>query len=139
VTRTLRFWAVFGAFAISGVLAQDTLKQRKPPVPQQQEEEPPEEDASLKPREYTFNPLQAEKEMRVGNYYFHKGNYKAAANRFREAGKWDPNLADSWFRLGEAEERLHDKKAAKAAFAKYLEMAPDGKEAAAAKKKISAP
>ena len=30
---------------------------------------PPEEDESLIPKEYSFNPLQASKELRVGNYY----------------------------------------------------------------------
>ncbi len=105
---------------------------------QQQEQEPPEEDASAKPKEYVFNPLQAQNEMRVGAYYFHKGSYKAAAIRFREATRWNPTLADAWFRLGETEEKLHDKKAARDAFAKYLELAPDGKEAGAAKKKIAA-
>jgi hypothetical protein len=38
-------------------------------------QEPEEEDESLKPKEYSFNPLQAEKEVRVGNFYFKKGSY----------------------------------------------------------------
>ncbi len=118
-------------------MAQNPPKTQKPPAQQeQQEQEPPEEDASLKPKEYAFNPLQAQKELTVGGYYFRKGSFKAAASRFREAARWDPTIADPWFRLGEAEEKLHDKKAAKEAFAKYLEMAPDGKEAAAAKKRL---
>ena len=122
----------FGAVAAH---AQEPPKPAKPPAPQEVEE-PPEEDASLKPREYTFNPLQAQKDLRVGVYYFHKGNFKAAAGRFREASKWDPNLSEAWLRLGEAEEKLKDKKAAKQAYQKYLEMEPDGKEAPLAKKKI---
>lgn len=128
---------IFGAVA---ALAQPPQQQPPKPAPQQQqpeEQEPPEEDASLKPREYTFNPLQAQKDLRVGVYYFHKGNFKAAAGRFKEASKWDPNLAEAWLRLGEAQEKLHDKKAAKDAYKKFVEMDPDSKDAAAAKKKIS--
>jgi len=80
--------------------------------------------------------LQAQKELTVGSYYVRKGSFKAAANRFREATRWDPTLAEAWFRLGEAQEKLKDKKAAKESYAKYLEMSPDGKDAAAAKKKL---
>ena len=50
---------------------------------------PPEEDKSLAVREYGFNPVQAQKEIRTGNYYFKKGSYRAAAGRFEEATKWN--------------------------------------------------
>ena len=81
VTRRVCFWAIFAVFGALTVLGQAPKGQK--PTEQQQEQEPPEEDASLKPKEYTFNPLQAEKEFRIGTYYFHKGSFKAAANRFR--------------------------------------------------------
>ena len=105
--------------------------------PQVQEQEPPEEDESQKPREYTFNPLEAEKNLKVGNYYFKKGNYKGALNRFREATRWNPNYAEAYLRLGESEEKLKDTKAAHEAYAKYLELAPDNKEAGPVKKKLA--
>ena len=134
MTRYLLFWAIFAAFGLGAASAQEAQKQ-KPPA-QQQEQEPPEEDASLKPKEYAFNPLQAQNELRVGTFYFHQKKYKAAANRFREATRWDPSLAEAFFRLGEATEKLNDKKGAKEAYAKYLELAPDGKDAGVARKKI---
>ena len=117
-----------------------TLKskgQDKGKPPEVQEREPPEEDESLKPKEYTFNPLRAESDLKVGNFYFKKGNYKGALNRFREATLWNPNYAEAFLRLGESEEKLKDSKAAREAYAKYLELAPDSKEAAAIKKKLS--
>ena len=76
-----------------------------PAAPAAQEQEPPEEDANLKPKVYAFNPLQANKELQVGVEYFKKHSYKAAAGRFREATRWNPNLAEAWLRLGEAEEK----------------------------------
>lgn len=113
-------------------------KQPPPPPPkQQQEAEPPEEDESLKPKEYTFNPLQAQKELGIGNYYFKKGKYNAAAHRFQEATRWDPNFAEAYLRLGEAEEKLHDGKAARQAYQKYVALAPDGKDIEHVKKKLS--
>jgi outer membrane protein assembly factor BamD (BamD/ComL family) len=98
---------------------------------------PPEEDEELQPaKEYTFNPLQAEKELKVGNYYFKKGSYKAAANRFREATRWNSGLAEAYVRLGDAEEKRKDLKAAREAYAKFLELAPADKRAGEIKKKL---
>ncbi len=102
-----------------------------------QEPKPPEEDESLKPKEYSFNPLEAEHDLQIGNYYFKKGNYKAALNRFREATRWNPNYAEAFLRLGDSEEKLRDKQAAHQAYARYLELAPDGKEAEFVRKKLA--
>src|SRR5262249_18305371 len=64
------------------------------------------------------------------------GKYRAAAMRFEEATKWDGTSAEAYLRLGEAKEKQHDKKAAAAAYAKYLEIAPDAKEAADVRKRL---
>src|ERR1035438_9533621 len=95
------------------------------------ESEPPEEDDSAKPKEYAFNPLQAEKELQVGEFYMKKGTYAAAVKRFTEATRWNPTLAEAYLKLGEASEKFKDHKAAKEAYAKYLELAPDAKNAPA--------
>jgi len=116
--------------------AQDAPKQ-PPKNEAPQEAPPPEEDESLKPKVYSFNPLQADKELKVGNYYFKLGKFKAAALRFEEATKWNTNLAEAWLRLGEAQEKRHDGKAAKEAYAKYLELSPDAKDAAEIRKKVA--
>ena len=88
-------------------------------------------------KEYSFNPLQANKELLVGLEYYRKHSYKAAAGRFREATRWNPNLAEAWLRLGEAEEKRKNAKDAKEAYAKYLELQPEAKDAAEIHKKIA--
>jgi tetratricopeptide (TPR) repeat protein len=133
------------AFLLTGILfaQNDTeLKKRsagqsKDQAKPQPEQEPPEEDESLAPKTYSFNPLEAEKDLKVGAYYFKKSNYKAAASRFREATLWNPTDAEAFLRLGESEEKLKDKKAAQEAYEKYLALAPDGKEAESVKKKLA--
>jgi tetratricopeptide (TPR) repeat protein len=100
-------------------------------------QEPPEEDESLKTKEYAFNPLQASKEVKVGDYYFKKRNYKAAALRFREATRWNPGFAEAFLKLGESEEKLNDRAAAKDAYAKYLDLNPSAKDADAIRKKLT--
>jgi len=132
------FAVVFSSVLALPAGAQDQPKQPpKPPAQQPVEQEPPEEDANLKPKVYAFNPLQANKELQVGDEYFKKHSYKAAAGRFREATKWNPNLAEAWLRLGEAEEKRKNRKDAKEAYAKYLELQPGAKDAAEIRKRIA--
>ncbi|HXG32560.1 MAG TPA: tetratricopeptide repeat protein [Bryobacteraceae bacterium] len=118
--------------AVPWLVAAFWLWAQEPPKPP----EPPEEDESLAPKEYAFNPLQAEKELKVGNFYFKKGNYRAAAARFEEAIRWNPSYAEAYLRLGEAREKLKDTAGAQKAFQKYLELAPDSKRAAEIRKKL---
>jgi tetratricopeptide (TPR) repeat protein len=116
---------------------QGELKGRQQqPAATGKEEVPPEEDASLTTDAYSFNPLQAEKSLKIGNYYFKLGKYRAAEGRFRDATKWNDGYSEAWLRLGEVEERLKDPKAAKEAYQKYLEVASDAKNAAEIRKKV---
>ena len=136
VKRSL-FWTLLVASVLCAQQdkAQKTKSADQPKV---QEQVPPEEDESLKPKEYPFNPLEAENDVKVGNFYFKQGKYKAAVNRFRDATRYNPSSADAFLRLGDAEEKMGDKQAASDAYQKYLELAPDAKNAEAVKKKIIA-
>jgi tetratricopeptide (TPR) repeat protein len=97
---------------------------------------PPEEDAGSVAKTYSFNPLQSKKEVTVGEFYLKKGDARAAAGRFREATKWNDGNADAWLRLAEAEEKNKDLKAAREAYEKYLQVAPDAKNASEVRKRI---
>jgi tetratricopeptide (TPR) repeat protein len=108
---------------------QPSLQKQRAPAPTSDKEEiPPEEDTAVGEKTYTFNPLQAQKELQTGNYYFKKGSYRAAEGRFKEATLWNNGYDEAWLRLGEAEEKLRDKKAAKEAYEKYVELASDQKD-----------
>ena len=110
--------------------------QKKAPPPAKQEQEPPEEDESLKPKVYALNPLEADKNITAGDFYFKKGNYRAAERRFEEATKWDPGSAEAFFKLGEADEKLKDRRGARAAYQKVIDLAPDGKDTGKAKERL---
>ena len=127
----------FTAFAESPQKQQ----QKKEPAKQEQakpEEDvpPPDEDALATAKVYSFNPLQAQKEMRTGEFYFKKGSYRAAITRFREATRWNPTNAQAWLRLGDAAEKQNDPKTIAEAYGKYLELQPDAKNAPEIKKKL---
>lgn len=114
-----------------------------------QYQEIPEEDEDLTRRsEYTFNPIQAAKEFKVGEFYWKKGSFRAAAGRYEEASKWNPGYAEAYWKLALAREKLADKEpleterrqlleSARQALEKYLEVAPEGDRAKDAKAKIA--
>lgn len=130
-----RFWNFFAlSLWLSMCPAPGGAQQQNPP----KVEEPPEEDEVLtaKRSDYEFNPLQAQKEIKVGGFYMKKGSYRAAAGRFLEATLWDPTNAEAFFKLGEAREKAGDRKGRAEAWAKFLELAPEDKRAAEVKKKL---
>lgn len=98
---------------------------------------PPEEDKSDIPQTFSFNPVESNAQVMKGDFYFHKGNYVAAISRYDEATKWNDGNAEAWLRLGEAQEKKPNAKAARAAYEKYLELQPNGKNAAEIKKRIA--
>jgi tetratricopeptide (TPR) repeat protein len=111
----------------AGLAAQQT------PAPQ----EPPEEDESLAPKQYALNPVQSKKEITAGNFYMKKSNYRAAARRFLEATRWDPGSAEAFEKLGEASEKATDYVTAASAYAKYLELDKNAKDADAIRKRMA--
>jgi tetratricopeptide (TPR) repeat protein len=116
--------------------AKTVLGQLPPPlVPKT--ELPPDEDKMNAVEKFSFNPVQSKREMTAGDFYFHKGNYTAAAARYERATKWNDGNADAWLRLGDAEEKKSNEKAAVAAYRKFLDLSPDAKNADEVKKKLA--
>ncbi|MBV9405620.1 MAG: tetratricopeptide repeat protein [Acidobacteriaceae bacterium] len=140
--------ACFAVFALAAIgfsqsATQDRQQTNQPPVaktpPAQNppdEAMPPEEDESVAPEKFTLNPLESDRNIRVGNFYWHKGKYRAALERYERATKFNPSSAEAFFKVGETEEKLNDKDAAKIAFQKVIQLAPDSKFARDARKKL---
>lgn len=126
--------------AMPRVFGQSPASSQAPAVKQNppDEAEPPEEDESVAPEKFVLNPLESDRNVKVGNYYWHKGKYRAALERYERATKFNPSSAEAFFKVGEAEEKLKNPDAAKIAFARVLQIAPDSKLAHEAKKKLSA-
>jgi tetratricopeptide (TPR) repeat protein len=98
---------------------------------------PPEEDKSLATPVFSFNPVQSEREVAIGNQYFSKGNYAAAISRYAAATKWNDGNAIAWLRLAQSREKKSDPQAARAAYEKYLEITPAGRDSAEVKKRLT--
>ena len=115
--------------------------QAAPTAPQAQnppeEAIPPEEDESVAPEKFALDPLESDRNIKVGNYYWRKGNYRAALGRYERATRFNPSSAEAFFKVGEAEEKLKNRDAARTAFQRVIQVAPDSKLAQEAKKKLS--
>jgi tetratricopeptide (TPR) repeat protein len=138
VARALR--CLFLAVLLGCVMpAAQAPAPRQKPAEQQPPDEtnPPEEDESVAPKKYVLNPLEAERNVKVGNFYWNKKDYLGALSRYKEATRYNPSSAEAFFKVAEAEEKLHDPAAAKSAFQKVIHLAPDSKFGAAAKKKLA--
>jgi tetratricopeptide (TPR) repeat protein len=115
---------------------QGELKDRPKPKTSGKQMVPPEEDKSYLHEAHSFNPLQSQKSVEIGDQYLKKGKVQAAANRYEDATLWNDGNAGAWLKLAKADEKLKDPAAAKAAYTKYLAAAPDAKDAAEIRKKI---
>jgi Flp pilus assembly protein TadD len=129
-----------GFFAAFAAFAQTPEAKKLPEKPEVQVPDPaqlpPEEDSDLKPEEYSFNPIKSKRDVEVGKLQFKKGNLKGAVSRFTTATKWNEANAEAWLLLGEVEEKRSDAQAARAAYQKYLELAPAAKNAPEVKKRL---
>jgi tetratricopeptide (TPR) repeat protein len=85
---------------------------------------------------HVWDPHKAEKNVEVGDYYFKRKNYLAAANRYREALKWKDNDAEAAFKLGVASEKLGKVADAREAYESYLKILPSGPNAEETKKAL---
>jgi len=117
-------------------LASAVAAQAPKDIPPDDVQLPPEEDKTKIQEKYSFNPLKSKNQLPIGEFYFKKGDFKAAAARFREATKWNDGNAEAWLRLGDAEDKMKDSKAAQEAWEKYLQLVPEAKNAGEVRKRI---
>jgi tetratricopeptide (TPR) repeat protein len=96
-----------------------------------------EDEDIVAPTEYVFNPIQAKKDLKIGDFYAKKGNHRAAVGRYLEATKWNPSFAEAYWKLGHSREKLNQPAQALEAYHKYVELEPDGKMSREARKRIA--
>lgn len=89
------------------------------------------------PAQPLWNPLRSEKSIEVGLYYFKKGNYDAAIDRFQDAAVYHPGYALPYKYLGEAQEKKGLKGEAVKSFQQYLNLYPHAEDADKVRKHIA--
>jgi tetratricopeptide (TPR) repeat protein len=88
------------------------------------------------PDQPTWDPLRAEKDLEVGQYYMRKGDVDAAIDRFQDATTAKPGYAIPYRFLGEAQEKKGLKKQAIKSYQRYLDLYPHAEDGDKVRKKI---
>src|SRR4029077_8975652 len=88
------------------------------------------------PDQPAWDPLRAEKDLEVGQYYMRKGDVDAAIDRFQDATTAKPGYAVPFRYLGEAQEKKGLKRQAIKSYQRYLDLYPRADDADKVKKKI---
>ena len=88
------------------------------------------------PDQPKWDPLRAEKDMQVGQYYMHKGDVDAAIDRFEDATTAKPGYALPFRLLGEAQEKKGLKRQAIKSYTRYLDLYPHAEDKDKVQKKI---
>jgi tetratricopeptide (TPR) repeat protein len=109
-----------------------------PPAPQPKPPAKPNQDSATQsaPDQPTWDPLRAEKDLEVGQYYMKRGDYDAAIDRFNDAIAAKPGYAVPFKYLGEAQEKKGSKKPAIKSYQRYLDLVPHAEDAEKVRKRI---
>ena len=83
-----------------------------------------------------WDPLRAEKDLEVGQYYMRRGDVDAAIDRFQDAIEAKPGYAVPFRYLGEAQEKKGLKKQAVKSYKRYLDLYPHAEDKEKIQKKI---
>jgi tetratricopeptide (TPR) repeat protein len=75
-----------------------------------------------------WDPVRAEKDLEVGQYYMRTGKIDAAIDRFQDAIEAKPGYAVPFLYLGEAQEKKGMKRDAIKSYTRYLELYPHAED-----------
>jgi tetratricopeptide (TPR) repeat protein len=136
--------AAFLLFAASPSRAQDPPQESssKPanPTDDMKPKPPPKKNKDTAtqnaPDQPTWDPLRADRDLEVGQFYLKKGDMDAAIDRFQDAILAKPGFAIPFRYLGEAQEKKGLKKQALKSYKRYLDLYPHAEDGDKVRKKI---
>lgn len=78
---------------------------------------------------FNFPPASPQKCVEVGNFYFHRKDYRGALSRYKQAAHENGYYAPAYLGLGKVYEKMGKKQEALAAYHKYLNLLPSQRQA----------
>ena len=83
------------------------------------------------------NPLLAEKNVKIGDFYYKRKNYKAAIQRYLEALEYQPNLIEAYEALAQTYEKNDQTEKAIDTYKDFLKKYPDSPKSSDFRSKLS--
>ena len=111
---------LIGGFSASSLV----LSQAKKPALIRDTEKAEGKEESEETKEKPFNPHEAEKSLKIGDFYFKKKNYEAAIQRYLEAIQYQPTLVAGYEALGRAYERNGEGEKAATVYKDFIQKNP---------------
>src|SRR5580692_10711134 len=116
---------------------ESSSKPAEPPTPKKPDSKKKPDSATQNASDQpAWDPLRAEKDLEVGQYYMRKGDVDAAIDRFQDATTAKPGYAIPFRYLGEAQEKKGLRKQAIASYSRYLDLFPHAEDGDKIRKKI---
>ena len=145
-----RPWSASSLAAVSVFLLALSAEVRAQEPPKQEPTQKPDDTSSKKAPAKTnkdnatqnaadqpkWDPLRAEKDLEVGQFYMKKGDLDAAIDRFQDAIEAKPGYAIPFRYLGEAQEKKGMKKPAIKSYQRYLDLYPHAEDGDKVRKRI---
>ncbi len=94
-------------------------------------------DEEAKAAEKPFNPLEADRSLKVGDFYFKNKNYAAAIQRYMEALEYQPNRFDAYEALARAYEKQGSRDKAIRVYRDFLEKYPESSKAKSFRERLA--
>src|SRR5262245_62368329 len=112
-------------FAIGADTTTVSGQARRPPelIRDTDKAEGKDEADATKPKDY--NPLEAERNFKIGDFYLKRKNYPAAIQRYRDAVDYQPNLIKAYDALGRTYEKTGEVDKAKEVYREFIQKNPD--------------
>ena len=134
-------WAAVVMLAMGLPMRAQDAPDKKPPDAPKKDSATPKKDTAAKTEDDAkdqplWDPLRAEKDIEVGQYYMRRGDIDAAIDRFEDAILAKPGYALPYRYLGDAQEKHGMKRQAIKSYTKYLDLYPHAEDAAKIHKRI---
>ncbi len=107
-----------------GVLAAPQGRPQKPALIRDTDTAEGKEEAKVETAK-AYDPLMAEKALKIGDFYYKKKNYAAAIERYIEALQYQPNRIDTFEALGKTYEKMGDRVKAVAVYKDFISKNPE--------------
>lgn len=119
------------AFLVGPLAGQDKPRGKPVLIREDRTSEPEPEPEVVYP-----DPAEARRNLGVGDFYFKKGNFKAAADRYRDAVKYEPTRSEHYSKLIRALEKLEAYEEAVEVCRDFIAKNPESKDVSEFEKRV---